>query len=48
MISLGIKNLQPLLALILGIAALVAPKHLHYIVAAYLIAIGVIGLGLVR
>ena len=36
--------LQPLLAIIAGILILVQPKLLNYIVAIYLIAIGVMGL----
>ena len=47
-ISLGIKNLLPIIALALGIAALVVPRHIHFIVAGFLIAFAVIGLGLVR
>jgi len=37
-------QLMPVLALAAGIAILVVPRLLTYIVAAYLIAIGVIGL----
>ncbi len=37
-------QLMPLLALIAGILLLVAPKLLNYIVAIYLIVIGVVGL----
>jgi Protein of unknown function (DUF3096) len=48
MLSIGLKNLQFILALILGIFALIAPRHLNYIVAIYLIVVGLIGLGLVR
>ncbi|MBR9813766.1 DUF3096 domain-containing protein [bacterium] len=36
--------LQPLLALIAGILIFVQPKLLNYIVATYLIVIGVLGL----
>lgn len=36
--------LQPLIALIAGILILIRPKLLNYIVALYLIVIGVIGL----
>jgi hypothetical protein len=36
--------LGPLIALVAGILILVMPKLLNYIVALYLIAIGVIGL----
>lgn len=37
-------ELLPILALVAGIAILIVPKSLNYIVAAYLIAVGVIGL----
>jgi hypothetical protein len=36
--------LMPLLALIAGVIILIAPRVLNYIVAAYLILIGVLGL----
>jgi len=36
--------LQPLLALIAGILVLVVPRLLNYVVALYLIVIGLIGL----
>jgi hypothetical protein len=36
--------LQPILSLIAGIAILVVPRLLNYIVAGYLIVIGVTGL----
>lgn len=37
-------ELMPLLALVAGVAILFAPRLLSYIVAAYLIAIGILGL----
>ena len=37
-------EIAPLLSLIAGIAILVVPRLLNYIVAAYLIAIGILGL----
>jgi hypothetical protein len=37
--------LPPLIALLSGIAILIWPRLLNYIVAAYLILIGLIGLG---
>jgi hypothetical protein len=37
-------NLQPLVALIAGILILVMPRLLNYIVAIYLILVGVMGL----
>jgi hypothetical protein len=36
--------LQPLLALIAGILILVVPRLLNYVVAGYLIVIGLVGL----
>ena len=38
----------PLLALIAGILILIVPRLLNYIVAIYLIVIGLLGLGLFR
>ncbi len=35
---------EPILALVAGITILVVPKSLNYVVAAYLIVIGVLGL----
>lgn len=37
-------SVMPLVALIAGVLILVMPKLLHYIIAFYLIAVGVIGL----
>jgi hypothetical protein len=37
-------TIQPLVALIAGILILVAPRLLNYVVAIYLIVVGVIGL----
>jgi hypothetical protein len=39
---------QPCVSLIAGILILFAPRLLNYIVAIYLIIIGVLGLGLIR
>lgn len=39
-----IHNLQPLVALIAGILILIFPKLLNYVVALYLIIVGVLGL----
>jgi len=44
----GITNLQPIVALIAGIVILIMPRLLNYIVAAYLIFIGLSGLGVFR
>ena len=44
----GIAHLQPIVALIAGILILIMPRLLSFIVAIYLIFIGVVGLGLIR
>ena len=41
-------HLSPLLALLAGVAILVWPRLLNYIVAGYLIIVGLIGLGILR
>jgi hypothetical protein len=41
---IDIIMIQPLIALIFGILILVAPKLLNYLVAIYLILIGLVGL----
>jgi hypothetical protein len=45
---IGITHLQPIVALIAGILILVVPRLLNYIVAVYLILVGLLGLGLIR
>ena len=42
--TITVSHLQPVAALIAGILILVIPRLLNYIVAIYLILIGVIGL----
>jgi len=46
--TFGIAHLQPVVALIAGILILIIPRLLNIIVAAYLILIGLLGLGLFR
>ena len=46
--TLSLAHLQPLVALIAGVLILLVPRILNYIVAVYLIIVGIIGLGLVR
>jgi hypothetical protein len=41
-------HLQPLAALLAGVVILFVPRILNYVVAAYLILIGILGLGLIR
>jgi hypothetical protein len=42
--TVNLVSLQPLVALIAGILILLIPRLLNYIVAIYLIVIGVVGL----
>jgi hypothetical protein len=46
--SISIAHLQPAIALIAGILILVIPRLLNFIVAVYLIIVGLLGLGLFR
>jgi len=46
--TISVAHLQPLVALIAGVLILLVPRILNYIVAIYLIIVGIIGLGLVR
>lgn len=46
--TVSIGHLQPIVALIAGILILIMPRLLNYIVAIYLIVIGIIGLGLIK
>jgi hypothetical protein len=46
--SLSISHIQPIIALLAGILILVMPRLLNYIVAIYLIVVGITGLGLIR
>jgi hypothetical protein len=46
--TLSVGHLSPVISLIAGVLILVMPRLLNYIVAIYLIIIGVIGLGLIK
>ena len=46
--NLSISHLQPLVALAAGILILIMPRLLNYIVAIYLIVVGIVGLGLFK
>jgi hypothetical protein len=46
--TVSIGHLQPIVALIAGVLILIMPRLLNYIVAIYLIIIGIIGLGIIR
>jgi hypothetical protein len=46
--SVTVAHIQPVVALIAGILILIFPRLLNYIVAIYLIFIGIVGLGIIR
>ncbi|KKP65636.1 MAG: hypothetical protein UR68_C0019G0015 [Candidatus Roizmanbacteria bacterium GW2011_GWA2_35_19] len=46
--SLSVSNLSPLASLVFGILILMFPKFLNYLIAAYLIIVGLLGLGLIQ
>jgi hypothetical protein len=46
--SLSVANLSPLMSLVFGILILVFPKFLNYLIAGYLILVGVMGLGIIK
>ena len=41
-------NLSPLASLVFGVLILMFPKFLNYLIAGYLIIIGLLGLGIIR
>lgn len=43
-ITISSDHLTPIISLVAGVAILLAPRLLNYIVAAYLIVIGVLGI----
>jgi len=46
--SISFTNLSPLASLVFGILILMFPKFLNYLIAAYLIIVGLLGLGIIR
>lgn len=46
--SISFSNLSPLASLVFGILILIFPKFLNYLIAIYLILVGIIGLGLLK
>jgi hypothetical protein len=46
--TLTVAHIQPIIALIAGILILIVPRILNFVVAIYLILVGLIGLGLIR
>ena len=45
---IGIAHLSPIISILAGILILIMPRLLNFIVAIYLIVIGLLGLGLFR
>ncbi len=45
---LSFANLSPFTSLVFGILILVFPRFLNYLIAGYLIIIGLLGLGILR
>ena len=41
-------HLSPILSILFGVLILIVPRFLNYLVAIYLILVGLLGLGLVR
>ena len=46
--TITIASLEPLIALAAGVAILILPKLLNYIVAGYLILVGLLGFGILN
>lgn len=46
--TITISSIQPIIALAAGILILIMPRLLNFIVAIYLILVGLIGLGIFR
>lgn len=46
--NISFTNLSPLASLLFGVLILVFPKFLNYLIAGYLIIVGIIGLGLIN
>lgn len=46
--TFGVAHVQPVVALIAGILILIMPRLLNYIIAIYLIFVGIVGLGIIR
>lgn len=46
--TINVAHLQPLVSLIAGVLILLIPRILNYIIAIYLIIVGIIGLGLIH
>jgi hypothetical protein len=47
-VTLSIAHIQPVVALVAGVLILIMPRLLNYIVALYLILVGILGLGIIK
>jgi len=47
-VSITLGHLQPIVALVAGVLILIMPRLLNYIVALYLILVGILGLGIIK
>ncbi|HYM73431.1 MAG TPA: DUF3096 domain-containing protein [Stellaceae bacterium] len=46
--TVSIAHLQPLVAILAGVLILLVPRILNYVIAIYLIIVGIIGLGIIH
>mgnify|MGYP001289390279 CR=1 FL=1 len=46
--SISFSHLEPIVAIIAGVLILLAPRILNYVVAIYLIVIGILGLHIIH
>jgi len=46
--TISMTHLSPIVSILAGILILIMPRLLNFIVAIYLIVIGIIGLGIIR
>jgi hypothetical protein len=46
--TFGVAHIQPVVALVAGILILIMPRLLNYIIAIYLIFVGIVGLGIIK
>jgi hypothetical protein len=47
-VALSLANLNPWVSLLFGVLILAFPKFLNYLIAFYLIIIGLLGLGIIQ
>jgi hypothetical protein len=46
--TFGVAHITPVVSLVAGILILIMPRLLNYIVAIYLIFVGIVGLGIIK